>query len=143
MTMKQISVFVENKPSTLAAFAKVLAEHGIDIRALSISETRDFGILRIIVDDSYKTACVLKDAGYVCSITPVLAVEMADAPGSLSRVLDILSENSINLEYTYAFITRRKDSAYMIIRVEDNDRAADILVKNGVRLVSQEELDLK
>lgn len=143
MTMKQISVFVENKPSTLAAFAKVLAEHGIDIRALSISETRDFGILRIIVDDSYKTACVLKDAGYVCSITPVLAVEMADAPGSLSRVLDILSENSINLEYTYAFITRRKDSAYMIIRVEDNDRAADILVKNGVRIVSQEELDLK
>ena len=143
MTVKQISVFVENRPSTLASFAKVLAENGVDIRALSISETRDFGILRIIVDDSYKTACVLKDAGYVCSITPVLAVEMADAPGSLSRVLDILSVNSINLEYTYAFITRRKDSAYMIIRVEDNDRAADILVKNGVRIVSQEELDLK
>ena len=143
MTVKQISVFVENKPSTLAAFAKVLAEHDIDIRALSISETRDFGILRIIVDDSYKTACVLKDAGYVCSLTPVLAVEMADAPGSLCRVLDILSEHSINLEYTYAFITRKKDSAYMIIRVEDNEGAAEILAKNGVRLVSQEELDLK
>lgn len=143
MTVKQISVFVENRPSTLASFAKVLAENEIDIRALSISETRDFGILRIIVDDSYKTACVLKDAGYVCSITPVLAAELTDEPGSLYKILDILSQHDINLEYTYAFITRKQNMAYMIIRVEDNEKAENILEENGVHLVSQEELHLK
>ncbi|MCI8623436.1 MAG: acetolactate synthase [Provencibacterium sp.] len=142
MTVKQISVFVENKPSMLAEFTKVLFQNEIDIRALSISETRDFGILRIIVDDSYKTACALKEAGYVCSITPVLAVAMPDEPGSLYRILDILSQNDINLEYTYAFITRKKGLAYLIIRVEDNEKTADVLTRNGMRLATQEELHL-
>ncbi len=142
MTVKQISVFVENKPGTLANVSKILCQNQIDIRALSISETRDFGILRIIVDDSYKTACVLKEAGYICSITPVLAVAIPDEPGSLFHILDILGQNNMNLEYTYAFITRRQDLAYMIIRVEENEKAAEILKKNGIQLVSQDELYL-
>lgn len=85
MTVKQISVFLENKPGRLYELTKVLRENQIDMRALSIAETPDFGILRLIVDDSYKTACVLKDAGYICSITPVLAAEVADEAGALRR----------------------------------------------------------
>ena len=132
MTIKQLSVFVENKPGKLAEFTKLLSEHGIDMRALSIAETPDFGILRVIVDDPYQTTCVLKDADYIFSITPVIAVAIPDEPGSLSRIVDILGAGGINVEYTYAFITRNKDLAYMIFRVENNEKAIDVLTKNGV-----------
>ncbi len=138
MTVKQISVFLENKPGRLYELTKVLRENKIDMRALSIAETPDFGILRLIVDDSYKTACVLKDAGYICSITPVLAAEVADEAGGLEKILNILGENDINLEYTYAFITRKKGTAYMVFRVQDNDKAIEILSKNQVHLVCQD-----
>lgn len=140
MTVKQISVFLENKPAQLSALVKVLNQNQIDMRALSVAETRDFGILRLIVDDTYKAACVLKEAGYVCSITPVLAVAISDEPGALSDILDILGDNGANLEYTYAFITRKKDLAYMIFRVEDNDKAIDVLTKNDIKLICQDEL---
>ena len=140
MTVKQISVFVENKPGQLSEFTKLLEKHSIDIRALSIADTEDFGILRIIVDDSYKTVCVLKEANYVCSVTPVLAVEIPDRPGSLVRMLDILGSYGVNLEYTYAFITRKKDSAYMIFRVTDNDKAIEVLNRNGIQPICQDEL---
>ena len=139
MTVKQISVFLENKPGRLYELTKVLRENQIDMRALSIAETPDFGILRLIVDDSYKTACVLKDAGYICSITPVLAAEVADEAGGLEKILEILGENDINLEYTYAFITRKKGTAYMVFRVQDNDRAIEILSQNHVHLICQDE----
>ena len=138
MSVKQISVFLENKPGRLYELTKVLRENKIDMRALSIAETPDFGILRLIVDDSYKTACVLKDAGYICSITPVLAAEVADEAGGLEKILNILGENDINLEYTYAFITRKKGTAYMVFRVQDNDKAIEILSKNQVHLVCQD-----
>ncbi len=141
MTVKQISVFLENKAGCLAAFTKVLRENNIDMRAMSIAETPDFGILRIIVDDTYKTACVLKEADYIFSITPVLAVEVSDEAGGLYQIVQLLGDNKINLEYTYAFITRKKGQAYMIFRVEDNEKAIDVLEKNGVHIVSQEELD--
>ena len=140
MTIKQLSVFVENKPGKLAEFTKLLSEHGIDMRALSIAETPDFGILRVIVDDPYQTTCVLKDANYIFSITPVIAVAIPDEPGSLSRIVDILGAGGINVEYTYAFITRNKDLAYMIFRVENNEKAIDVLTKNGVKLVAEDEL---
>ena len=140
MTVKQISVFVENKPGKLAEVTKILYENGIDMRALSIAETPDFGIMKIIVNDSYKAACVLKEAGYVCSITPVLAVVISDEPGSLCKVLEILGENQISVEYTYAFLTRTKNMAYMIIRVEDARGAADLLTKKGIKVVCQDEL---
>ena len=140
MTIKQLSVFVENKPGKLAEFTKLLSEHGIDMRALSIAETPYFGILRVIVDDPYQTTCVLKDADYIFSITPVIAVAIPDEPGSLSRIVDILGAGGINVEYTYAFITRNKDLAYMIFRVENNEKAIDVLTKNGVKLVAEDEL---
>lgn len=132
MTVKQISVFVENKAGKLAELTEYLHEQEIDMRALSIAETQDFGIVRIIVDDAYKTSCILKEAGYVASITPVLAVEMPDEPGSLFKILKILGDGNVNLEYMYAFLTRKEDTAYMVLRVEDNEKAADILSKSGI-----------
>lgn len=141
MTVKQISVFLENKPGKLAEFTDILSENNIDMRAMSVAETSDFGILRIIVDDAYKAATVLKDEGYVFSITKVLAVAIPDEPGSLSKVIKLLGNNQINLEYMYAFITRRRDWAYMIFRVEDNEKAIDILTKNNLQLLCQDELN--
>lgn len=140
MTVKQISVFVENKPGQLSEFTKLLEKNNIDLRALSIADTEDFGILRVIVDDSYKTVCMLKEEGYVCSVTPVLAVEIPDRPGSLVGVLDALADGGVNLEYTYAFLARKKNSAYMIFRVTDNERAAEVLKQKGIKPICQDEL---
>ena len=140
MTVKQISVFLENKPGCLSDFAKVLQQNEIDMQALSIAEAPDFGIARVIVDDSYKTACVLKDAGYVFSMTPVLAAAIPDKAGSLCRILEVLGENAINIEYTYAFTGRQKDRAYMILRVGEPGKAAELLANAGIQLVTQEGL---
>lgn len=140
MTVKQISVFLENKPSALAKFTDVLSENKIDMRALSLAEAADFGIVRIIVDDVYAAMQVIKDAGYVCSATKVLAVAIPDEPGGLARVIKCLGENEINMEYMYAFTTKQKDVAYMIFRVKDNEKAVQVLSKNGVKLASQEDL---
>ena len=141
MTIKQISVFVENKAGQLSKFVDVLSENEIDMRALSLAETKDFGIVRVIVDDSYKASTVLKEAGYIFKLTPVLAAAVPDEPGALKNILKILGDSNINLEYTYAFITRKKDLAYMIFRVEDNERAVEALSKIGVKLLTQEDLE--
>ena len=138
MTVKQISVFVENSAGKLAELTEYLNRHDIDMRALSIAETQDFGIVRMIVNDAYKASCVLKEAGYVASITPVLAGEMPDEPGSLFRILKILGDGCVNLEYMYAFLTRKEATAYMVLRVEDNEKAIDILSKNGIHMISQD-----
>ena len=137
MTVKQISVFLENRPE----FTDVLSENNVDLRALSLAEAEDFGIARIIVNDVYNASTVLKDAGYVFSITKVLAVEMPDEPGALSRVMRILGNQEINLEYMYAFTSRKKGTAYMILRVEDNQKAVEVLKKEGIRPICQDELE--
>lgn len=141
MTVKQISVFVENKAGRLAEITRVLYDNNIDLRALSIAETRDFGVLRLIVDDTYKTACILKEAGYILSVTPVLAVAISDEPGSLCRILQILSDNDISLEYTYAFTASKEGMAYMIFRVEDTEKAVQVLSKQGIKLICQDQFD--
>ena len=140
MTVKQISVFLENKPGQLCEFTKLLEGHQIDMRALSVADAEDFGILRLIVDDPYKTACVLKEAGYICSITPVLAVEIPDRPGGLVEILDAIGQGHINLEYIYAFTARCKERAYMIFRVEDAEAAVKELSGRGVKLVCHDEM---
>jgi len=140
MTIEQISVFVENKIGCLVEVTDVLAQHNVDMRALSIAETPDFGILRAIVNDPKKTAKLLSDAGYICKETPVLAVSIEDRPGGLNKVLHVLRDNSINLEYTYAFAGRRTEIAYMVLRVNDSDRAAKVLEENGVKLLSADEI---
>ena len=140
MTVKQISVFVENKAGRLAELTDYLNQHGIDMRALSITEAEDFGVVRMIVDDAYKTSCVLKEAGYVVSITPVLAVEIPDEPGSLYKIMKILGDGGVNLEYTYAFLTRKQNTAYIILRVENNEKAVEVLGRQGIHTICQDSI---
>ena len=140
MTVKQISVFVENKAGRLAELPDYLNQHGIDMRALSIAEAEDFGVVRMIVDDAYKTSCVLKEAGYVVSITPVLAVEIPDEPGSLYKIMKILGDGGVNLEYTYAFLTRKQNTAYIILRVENNEKAVEVLGRQGIHTICQDSI---
>ena len=141
MSIKQISVFLENKPGSLCAMTEVLAKHNVDMRALSLAETKDFGIARIIVDDIFDAAAVLTDEGYVHSVTPVLGVSVPDEPGGLHKVLKIISDAGINIEYMYAFLGGKEaEHAYMIFRVEDETKAAAALRTQGIVTVDQEEI---
>ncbi|MDR1019165.1 MAG: ACT domain-containing protein [Synergistaceae bacterium] len=140
MTIDQISVFVENNLGRLAEVTRILGDAGVDLRAMSIADTTDFGILRLIVDDPARATDILRSAGCVVSVTQVLAISLADVPGSLARVLGILAGENISVEYAYAFITRKKDDAYVIFRVEDNERAVGVFAKHGVKTASSGEL---
>ncbi|NLE26680.1 MAG: ACT domain-containing protein [Clostridiaceae bacterium] len=140
MTIDQISVFVENKPGKLVEVIETLGANGIDLRAMSIADTSDFGILRLIVDEPAKALEVLRDAECVTSVNKVIAVSVDDKPGSLAKVLRILSDEGISVEYVYAFITHQAGRAFVIIRVEDNDKAVGILTKNSVRLLDGKEV---
>lgn len=139
MSVKQISVFLENQPGSLYGLTQVLAQNGIDLRAFSLADTSDFGIARLIVDDVYKTTTVLKDAGFIHNITPVLAVAIPDVPGGQNQVLGILMDEGVNVEYMYAFLGGDKE-AYMVFRVTDTDKAAAALTAKGIRLAETEEL---
>ncbi len=141
MSVNQISVFLENKPGYLYSMTRVLADHDIDMRAFSLAETSDFGIARLIVDDVLRTMTILKDEGFICSLSPVLAVAVPDVPGGLNQVLALMSADEINIEYMYAFLgSKDTGKAYMIFRVAEEIRAAASLAANGIRLVQQEEL---
>lgn len=140
MKIKQISVFLENKSGRLAAVAKMLGEHGLNIRALSIADTTDFGILRLIVNDPDTAFNVLKQAGFAVSVTEVVAAEVADEPGGLAKVLAILQEANLNIEYLYAFVQKNPEAALVVLRVEQVDEAVAVLRQRGVRLLSEEEV---
>ena len=141
MSIKQISIFAENKPGTMKNMTDVLAENNIDMRALCLAETKDFGIVRIIVDNVYDAATALKDAGFIHKITPVLCAAIPDVPGGLAKVLNVLYSADVNVEYTYAFLGgKTANSAYMILRVQDENAAAAALKAGGIRLVDQEEI---
>ena len=142
MSMKQNSVFVENKPGTLYALTAVLAQGQVDMRALSLAETSEFGIVRMIVNDMYKATTLLKDAGYVHSLTPVVGVVIPDVPGGLNRVLQILTDVKVNVEYMYAFLGGKKvDQAYMIFRVADEKAAEAALAARGIQVLTQEDIE--
>lgn len=142
MSVKQISIFLENKPGVMGSMTDVLAKNEIDMRALSLAETNDFGIVRIIVDDVYKATTVLKDEGFIHNVTPVLGVAIPDEPGGLNRVVQVLGEAAINVEYMYAFLGGEKSShAYMIFRVQDLKAASAALAAKGIRCVDQEEIE--
>ena len=141
MAIQQISIFLENKPGMLQSMCKVLAEHQIDMRALSLVETKDFGIARIIVADVISTATVLKDEGFVNRLTPVIAVRIPDEPGGLNRILEIFSRDGVNLEYMYAFLGGKEGRAYMIFRVGENEKEAEASLRAaGIDLVTQEDI---
>ena len=140
MTVRQISVFLENRPGALHEFTQLLEAHNIDLRALSLAESEDFGIVRVIVDDPLRASQVLKEEGYVSSMTKVLAVEIEDKPGALVGILNVLGEKKINLEYMYAFLAKKANSAFVVFRVADNDEAIRVLSESGINTVSQEEM---
>lgn len=140
MTVNQISVFVENKSGALAQITAELSAAGVNMRALSIAETHDFGVLRFIADDEEKAAAALRDAGHILSLTPVLAVVLKDEPGSFARTVSVLAAADIDIEYTYAFLTPRTGTACMIFRVPDNDAAEKVLTAAGFVLAKKEEL---
>ena len=141
MSIKQISVFLENKPGKLKELTGVLADAKIDMRALSIAETKDFGIARMIVDDVFEAVNVIKGADFVASLTPVLAVAVPDEPGGLDKLLAIFAEAKVNIEYMYAFIGGKETKhAYMIFRVGDTSVAEGKLVGKGLQLLTQEDI---
>ena len=141
MSIKQSSVFLENKPGKLKNMTGVLAQAGIDMRALSLAETKDFGIARIIVDDVFEAVNVLKDADFVASLTSVLAVAVPDEPGGLDKLLQIFSDAQVNIEYMYAFLgSKDTKHAYMIFRVADTKSAESKLTGKGLKILTQEDI---
>lgn len=142
MSIKQISVFLENKPGALNAMTSVLAENNINMLALTLAETEDFGIARIIADNVYNATTVLKDAGYIHSLTPVLGAAIPNVPGGLNKILTALDEAEINVEHLYAFHGKNPHThAYVILRVKDNSAATAALAEKGIRLVNQDQLE--
>lgn len=135
MLIKQISVFVENKQGRLHMLTEVLAKEGIDLKAMTIADTMDFGIMRCIVQDPEKTLKVIRDNNFTATITEVIAVEVPDVPGGLSLVLKILSDNGISVEYLYSFVRMHKNNALIIFRVEDPQAAVKILKDNNVNVL--------
>lgn len=140
MTIKQLSVFVENKKGKLVQIMQTLAANGVDIRALSLADTTDYGILRMIVSDTDTAVAVLKAANCVVSVNEVLGVAVNDAPGGFAKAVAVLAGADVNLEYVYAFITPQKGSAYVVMRVDDNDAATTLLQNAGVKVLSDAEL---
>ena len=130
--MKQISIFIENKQGKLAAVAALLAKNGINLQALSIADTTDYGILRIVASDTEKAVAILADNGYLAKVTDVLAVKTEDKVGSLSRILNALNAADISVEYAYAFTSSEPGVAVTVFRVDDNEKAVAALVKAGI-----------
>ena len=140
MLIEQLSVFVENKPGKLVEALETLAQSGIDLRALSLADTADFGILRIIVDRPGDALAALQNAGYLVKSNEVIPVSVGDKPGGLAAVLRVLADSGINVEYTYAFVAHAREKAYVILRVTDNDAAVKVLADNGVTLLTGEDM---
>ena len=142
MKVMQISIFLENKSGRLSEVTRVLGDNGINIRALSLADTTDFGILRLIVNDTDKASNVLKDNGFTVGKTEVIAVEVDDRPGGLARILQILNQENINVEYMYAFVERSQDNAVIIFRFDDKnlDRAITLLKNAGITVLDAEKV---
>lgn len=140
MAIKQLSIFVENREGTLVTVTDAIAKAGVDIRAMSVADTNDFGIFRLIVTDIAKAKQALDDANAFVSVTEVVGVALEDKPGSLAKVVKVLADHNINIEYMYAFITVSKQFAYVVLRVEDNAATEKILEENGIKLVTEEDM---
>lgn len=138
--VRQISVFLDNKPNQLTGVMKLLKENGINLRAISIADTKDFGILRMIANDTDKTVDVLRKASYVVADTEVVAISIPDTPGQLSRVLDILGSDNVNIEYLYSFLGKSDKSVSFVIRVDDNDNASAALEKGGIIQLTENDI---
>ncbi len=141
MQVEQISVFLENKTGRMSEVTAILAEAGVNIRALALADTSDFGVLRLIVDDNEKANAVLKENGFTVGRTEVVAVEVEDRPGGLNRILEILRGADLNVEYMYAYVRHSGQDAVMIFRFDNVDAAIDVLNKHNVSIIERQQLD--
>jgi hypothetical protein len=140
MKIHQLSLFLENKPGRLSEPCKTLAAAGINILTLSLADTQQFGILRLIVRDWQKAKAVLEKAGCVVNMTEVVAIEVEDKPGGLARVLDVIEDGKINIEYMYAFTFRSGDRAVIVFRFDEPDAAVEVLRSNKINVIGSVEL---
>ena len=140
MNVEQISIFLENKSGRLAEVTSVLSEAGINIRALYLADTSDFGILRLIVNDAEKARQILKDHGFTVEKTKVVAIEVQDRPGGLSKILNTMKTEGINVEYMYAFVEKSGENAIVIFRFDEFEKSVDTLRQAGIRILGGEEL---
>lgn len=141
MSIKQISVFLENKPGKLFELTRLLADNGVDMRALSIAETTDFGIARLIVGDAYRAAQVLREGQFIAQFSDVLAFAVPDEPGGLYTLLGEFNDAQVNIEYMYAVLGGQKGQAYMIFRVSDTEAAEKALTERGLKSLALEEIE--
>lgn len=141
MSIKQLTVFVENKQGAMVSITETLAENNVNLRALSIAETESFGILRLIVNDEETAVRTLKEKDYLIKVTDVVGVKIGDAPGKLSAALDVLDKAGINVEYLYAFMARTEKHAYVVLRVENNDVAEKALEDAGFHLITDADIN--
>ena len=141
MAIKQITVFVQNKKGTVVSVTDILSKNSINLRALSIAETQDFGILRLIVNDEKAAEAVLVDNGYLIKTIDVVGVKIGDEPGKLTAALDVLDKADINVEYLYAFMARTEKHAYVVLRVEDNVVAEKVLTDAGFKIITEADIN--
>jgi hypothetical protein len=141
MAIKQLTVFIQNKKGTVASVTEILSKNNINLRALSIAETQDFGILRLIVNDDKQAEKVLAENGYLIKVIDVVGVKIGDAPGKLTAALDVLDKADINVEYLYAFMARTEKHAYVVLRVEDNAVAEKILTDAGFKMITEADIN--
>lgn len=142
MTIPQISVFLENKAGQLADITGILSENQVNMRAINIAETADYGVLRLIVDDAAKASSILLEQGFILTMTPVVGVAVPDTPGGLSNVLSVISRAEIDVEYMYSVFGQKDGQACMIFRVADTEGLVGVLEKNGIGMISGEDLGL-
>jgi hypothetical protein len=140
MNVEQLSIFLENKPGRLVEVTRIFEEGRINIRALALADTTEFGILRVIVNDNQKAQRLLKDHGYTVGVTEVVAVEVEDRPGGLNRILVALARHNINVEYMYAFVRQSGQNAVLIFRFDDVQAASAVLKREGVRVIDGKNL---
>ena len=140
MAIKQLTVFVQNKKGTVVSVTDILSKNNINLRALSIAETQDFGILRMIVNDEAAAEKVLSENGYLIKTIDVVGVKIGDQPGKLTAALDVLDKNDINVEYLYAFMARTEKHAYVVLRVENNDIAEKALTDAGFKMITENDI---
>ena len=140
MAIKQLTVFIQNQKGTVVSVTDILSKNNINLRALSIAETQEFGILRLIVNDEKAAEAVLAENGYLIKIIDVVGVKIGDEPGKLTAALDVLDKANINVEYLYAFMARTEKHAYVVLRVEDNEEAESILTGAGFHMITEADI---
>ncbi|HWQ77222.1 MAG TPA: ACT domain-containing protein [Anaerovoracaceae bacterium] len=143
MLIKQISIFIPNKKGSLSELTEILVRHNIDIRAIAVFDTAEYGILRIVVDDPDRAVEILNKEGIVAKVSKVIAVEPEDKTGSLNQIFSILRDADINIDYIYSFIMRKREMPYVVLKVDNQEKAVEELTAHGINVINKEEIYAK